>query len=81
MFSYSYTRDLVNNLYDINNVVRLDGSSNHIFVSTEVEAVLPGKTFKLVCDHGSAIFNFDEELSAGEKTILDGVVQTHKDNT
>ena len=49
MATYNYTREIVNELYNINNIERVDGEGNPIFLAKEIEIGLPGKVFTLKC--------------------------------
>ena len=77
---YTYERILTNNAYDIDNPLRIDESGEQICLAKEVESSLPGKKFKLRCNHTEAKFIFEVELTPEEKTILDGKVINHKNN-
>ena len=80
MFTYSYTRALVNGLYDIENISRVNGESHQIHLGVEIEAVISGNSFK-VEGHGVDLdIIFNTELSAGDETILDQAVSDHKEN-
>lgn len=81
MAEYIYTRELINGCYNINNVQRVDGEGNQIHFAKEVEDVLPGKSFKLICNDAEAKFIFTEDLSSGEQTTLANTVTAHKNNT
>ena len=84
MTDYIYTRGTVESgLWDINNPNRVDGGGDQIYLAKEVEAELPGKTFRLRCDAGVAKFTFDVALTEGvgsEKETLDQKVSEHKAN-
>jgi len=81
MAIYNYSRELVSGQYNINNKERVDGEGNQIHIFTEIKAVLPGKPFKINCSDTSVEFNFNDSLSAEEKTTLDNTVASHKNNT
>ena len=83
MAEYIYVReDSIGGVnYNIENPERLDGESKQIRLAQEVEAALPGKTFKLRCDGSEVKFVFDVALSGGEETTLTNTVTAHKNNT
>ena len=81
MSDYEYVRDLVDGSYDINNSLRVDDQGIVIMLAHEIEAALPGKSFKVLCDGSDCVVSFLQvTLTVGEKTTLDQVVQDHKDN-
>ena len=80
-FNYEYTREKIEGMWDINNPLRVDGEGNQIRLSSEVQAAIPAMPFKMNCEGALALFSFETELSAGEKSTLDTTVQNHKDNT
>lgn len=81
MAEYIFTRKIVNNTYNIDNVLRVDGGLNQIHLAKEVEAALPGKRFILRCNGTEAKFIFEGTLTGGQQTILGNAVTAHKDNT
>lgn len=80
MFTYTYSRDLVNNLYNIDNPLRVDVNDNQIYLIVEVQNSLASvdclKATNTNCD-----IMFSTELSESEKTTLDTIVNNHKNNT
>jgi len=80
MTEYLYTRHLINNLWDIDNILRVDESDNPIMLATEVEAALPNKIFNIKCSGDEAKISFDQALSSDDKTTLDKVVYDHQNN-
>lgn len=80
MADYIYERESVNGSWNINNSIRVDGESKQINIAKEVEVAIPGKLFKVCCNASEAKFIFDEELTSAEQTILDTIVNTHKNN-
>jgi len=77
---YSYTRELVNELYNINNIQRIDVNLNNIYLSSEIESALPNKVFKIICIEDVCEIDFLVELTTEEKIILDNIVNNHKQN-
>jgi hypothetical protein len=78
--TYNYSREIVDNLYDIDNVARVDGEGNQIYLAQEIEAALPGKNFNVVCNGADAAIIFTEDLTAEEQTTLGTIVSNHKNN-
>lgn len=73
MPTYQYTRVLLGSGgYDINYPGRVT------YLAEEVEAALPGKTFRICCYGTTCDIIFDQALTGPEQTTLDGVVATHK---
>jgi len=81
MYKYSYTREIINNGYNINNSERIDGQGNKIYLINEIETLLPNKIFKLFCSGNFVtIVFYDSQLTDGEKIDLDECVYNHKNN-
>ena len=80
-YTYTYTREIVNDKWDINNPVRVDEEGNQIYLAKEIESAIPEKRFKIFCEESVCDSEFQEELSGTEKTQLDVVVADHKSNT
>ena len=80
MFEYFYTREIVNDAWNINNNERVDQNGNQICLSSEVEQALPDKMFKMFCAAEECKFVFEVELTENEKSILDLTVYNHKNN-
>jgi hypothetical protein len=82
METYNYTRSqLPSGKYDIEHLDRIDGEGNQIYLAKEIELVLSGKKFKVICNNASCDIIFEENLTSEEKTTLDTVVANHKANT
>jgi len=85
MYTYNYTRELVNGSYNINNPLRLDGEQNQIWLYQEVENAIPTKPFKVKCncdgDPLKVEIAFETELTTEEESVLAAVVSNHKNNT
>lgn len=79
---YEFTRNLVGGSYDINNVVRVDGEGNQIYLYKEIlnEGSLPN-AFNINCEEASCIITFLEELTSEQETTLNNIVSAHKNNT
>lgn len=82
MADYVYTRDLVNGSYDINNVARVDGEGNQIYLYKEIQAegTLPNE-FDIHCQTVVCTISFEETLTGEQQTTLDSIVAAHKNNT
>ena len=81
MTTYSYTRTAqTGGGYDVENIDRVDGEGLQIYLATEIEAALPSKPFKIHCNNTAMDIIFNDALSAGDKTKLDGVVSDHQSN-
>lgn len=80
-YTYNFSRELVNGMYNINNIERVDVSGNQILLATEIESALPGKSFKIICDGANADIIFVDEISGPEQTTLNIVVTAHKNNS
>lgn len=75
-----YERHQIPGGWDINNPNRKDGEGNQIYLAKEIETVLPGKHFKVICDDGHCNVNFQEDLTSEEESMVDTVVQNHQQN-
>lgn len=80
MITYFYTREIVNDHWNINNPERVDIDGNQIYLSKEVETALPEATFRMYCNGSEVCFLFDSELSVSDKETLDTCVSNHKNN-
>lgn len=84
MYTYNYTRELINGSYNINNNKRLDGEQNQIWLYQEINNALPSNPFIIKCncdnDPTKVQIAFENELISEEQTILDSVVSNHKNN-
>lgn len=81
---YEYERSLLPiGAYDINNPERVDGEGNQILLAKEIEAVFVGRDFAVDCAYTvcKVIFHDEPELTPEEKTVLDQLVASHKNNT
>lgn len=78
-YEYTFSRELINNSYNIDNKLRVDVNGNQIFLSKEVEGVT-NKKFEFFCDDDVAKFAFETELTPEEQTLLAEVVNNHKNN-
>lgn len=79
---YEYTRSLVNGIYDVHNIVRVDGSSNQIQLRNEILVALPAEGKPKMKMNGSSLsIAFSGTLSAGDETTLESVVTDHKNNS
>jgi hypothetical protein len=77
---YLYSREVINDSWNINNPLRVDIEGNQIYLAREVSNIFPDKMFKLFCDEARVEFDFVEELTQEEKEILDTCVSNHKNN-
>ena len=80
MTEYTYTRELVNGVYDVNNPDRLDVEGNQIYLVDEILTALSKKA-NMHCNGSDMHLEFEDELTTQEKTTLDTVVADHKANT
>lgn len=80
IYEYIFSRVLVGGAYNINNLARVDGEGNQIYLSKEVEAALPNKQFKMFCAASEVKFCFEVELTAGEQTTLQQTIDDHENN-
>lgn len=80
MQTYTFTRELVDGSYNIDNPLRVDGEGNQIYLAKEIETALPGKSFKLKCNATQVEVIFTEVLSAEEIDDLTAVINNHKNN-
>ena len=71
---YSFTRTAQSPGYDINH------SSRTEVLAKDIEAALPGKLFKVICNDTSAIARFDNALTGAEETTLNNTVSDHQNN-
>jgi len=82
MFEYSYTRDLVDGRYNINNEARVDGEGEQITLWSEIKAAsFASKLCGIKCSGDTAKVCTSEELTGAEQTELDTIVSDHKNNT
>ena len=77
---YTYTRELINELYNIDNIERKDANLNNINLAFEIQTQFSNKYFKVICDAVICEIDFLIELTSEEKTILDTIVSNHKQN-
>jgi hypothetical protein len=80
MNTYFYTREIVNDQWNINNPNRRDESGNQIFLSSEIENLFPTYMFKLYCNNEDVCICFDNKLTINEKNLLDTCISNHKNN-
>jgi len=80
MADYTFGREVVDGLYNIDNPARVDELGNPIHLAREVEDALPGKTFTLDCAGDVATFSFEAELTGAEYATLAATVARHKTN-
>lgn len=81
MFTYIYTREIVNGFFDIDNPLKVDENGNQIFLAMDVDAKFPGKVSSVKSAGYDCCVNFEEELTPEEKAELDQVVADHKNYT
>ncbi len=80
-FDYTFTREIVNGAWDIDNPLRVDSETGkQILLAREVSDQIEGH-FIMRCDADVCTFHFDEELSSENQTLLASIVATHKANT
>lgn len=73
---YIYTRELINDKYNIG----YDREKSKL--NDEILIALPGKVLNYIkCNGSQVIINITPDLITSEKTILDTVVQDHKNNS
>lgn len=80
MIEYTYSRELVDGDYNINNPARLDEFGNQIRITSEIEAALPGLFFKVKCSGENVTISFNDPLTEEQHDLLDTVVSNHKNN-
>ena len=81
MADYIFTRTLSDNRYTIENISRIDGEDSPIHVCKEIETVLPGKFFKMICHGNECKFIFTEDLTPEEQITLENALNAHINNT
>lgn len=78
-YDYEYARvKLGTGQWDIENPNHLDGESNQIRLSKEIEAALPAITFTLCSDATQITVRCANPLTAGEEATLASTVADHK---
>ena len=80
-YKYTYSREIVNDAWNIDNPARVDQEGSQIYLSQEIGEALPNMLFKLFCAGSVVDIIFDNELTEGQKSTLDTVVSNHKNNT
>lgn len=80
MYDYNFTRDLVNGMYNINNIERVDGEGNQIYLFHEIQSAISNNKFNIICVGENVTISFESELSSGEQSTLNTVVSNHKNN-
>jgi hypothetical protein len=81
MYKYYYTREIVDNAYNIDNPARVDGQGNKILLAQEIEILFPNKKFRVFCSNDLATVVFDDmALTDSEKIDLDECIYNHKNN-
>ena len=81
MYKYYYTREIVNNDYNIDNPARVDGEGNKILLAQEIETLFPNNKFHVFCCNDLATVAFYYmALTASEKIDLDKCIYNHKNN-
>lgn len=80
LYCYYFTREIVNDAYNIDNPALVDGDGNIIHLATEVEAVIPNEKFVLRCNGPEAKFIFENKLTVEQQTALGVTVQAYKNN-
>jgi len=73
--TYNYTREVqADGRYNIG----YDGET--ISLAREIQDIFPSHSVS-VCCHGTSVnVNMSPDLTAGEKTTLDGLISSHKEN-
>ena len=85
--TYEYTREKLTSgshtgAWDIDNPDRVDGEGQQIYLSNEIQSVLPDKHFTVNCNSGVCSIDFNgTTLTSEEKSTLDVTVANHKSNT
>ena len=64
--------------WDINNVDHVDADGKQITLASEIKVAFPGKAFTVRSNGEEAKVDFEDELTAPEIAILDGIVAAHK---
>jgi len=72
MFEYDYTRELVNNLWNIDNIDIPET------LAQVIEPNFPNMPFGIVCDGPSVKIKFNIELTSNQVTLLDLLVSSYK---
>lgn len=78
MSEHTYTRDLVDGVYNFPNQARYNENGVLLRPASEVEAALPGKQFKIACDSTEVKVTFVTQLTAEEITTLDSTIAACK---
>lgn len=78
---YTYSREIVNGYWNIDNKERVDGEGNQIYLAKEVEQNIPNEEFKMFANEDICFFDFVNELTNEQKDVLDTTVSNHKNNT
>lgn len=76
--TYSFTREIVNGSYNVDNPLDVDANGQAVSLSKRIEAALPGKTFSVMMSGTDVTVTFSQALSGGEQTTLTSTVSTHK---
>jgi len=79
MADYTYTREIVDGAYNINNLKHLEGGSTPVPLSNEIkaEATLPD-VFQINCNAAVCTITFSPALTSAQKDTLDGLVVYQK---
>lgn len=82
MAQYNYTREIVDNYYNINNPYCLDGGGKRVFLYIEIkdEATLPN-SFHIDCNGSAVGITFPSSLDSSQQTTLTAIVNAHKAHT
>lgn len=79
MADYNYSREIVGDLYNINNINHTNGGAEPVPLRDEIKAegTLPDQ-FRIVCNGASCIITFASPLSGPQETTLTGIVANQK---
>jgi len=78
MIVYSYSREIVDGVYNIDNQYKVDSEGNIIRLATIIKDNLPNKNFKVCCHASVCKVVFENPLSSEEISLLDTLVYNYK---
>jgi hypothetical protein len=77
---YTYTREIIDGNWNVDNPNRKDLDGNQIYLIDEVQGVFPHISIKSYVRKEEVLFIFEAELSLEQKASLDTCVYNHKNN-
>ncbi len=81
MKEYIYSREKTDGKYDIENQERVDGEGEQIHLAKEIEAAFSCGCFRVICNGAECKVMFKIDPTEDQKSLLDGIVLAHKNNT